>query len=98
VTELVSANKLNGRKVITTDAYTLGEVERVNVDIDKWQVTDLLISLTEQATRELAFKKPFLGSVMICLPVIHIQAVGDVITLNKPLQELKDLRECKEEA
>ncbi len=96
MTEVVSANRLNGRRVISTDAYTLGEVERVNVDTDKWQVTDLLISLTEQAIRELAFKKPFLGSVMICLPVAHIQAVGDVITLNKPLQELKDLKECRE--
>ncbi len=93
----MSAHYLNGKKVIAADAYTLGEVERVNIDTGNWQVKDLLVSLSDQAIKEFAFKKPFMGSVMVCLPVTHIQAVGDVVTLNKPIHELKALKECKEE-
>ena len=92
---MISVSKLNGRKVITANAYTLGEIDGAKVDTDKWQVTHLDVSLTEEATRELGFKKPFLGSLKICLPVTLIQAFGDVITLNKPLEELKNLEECK---
>ena len=53
------------------------------------------MSLTDEATRELGFKKPFMGSVTVCVPVSIVQAVGDVITLNKGIKELKDLVEPK---
>ena len=92
---MITVSKLNGRKVITANAYTLGEIDGATVDTDKWQITHLDVSLTEEATRELGFKKPRWGSLKICLPVTLIQAFGDVITLNKPLEEQKNLEECK---
>jgi len=92
---LTSVIKLDGKKVIAKDAYTLGEVEGAEVDTNKWKVTHLHVSLTDEATKELGLKKPFLGSIKVCLPVTVIQAFGDVITLNKTLQELKNLDECK---
>ena len=81
--------------MISANAYTLGEIDGAKVDTDKWQITHLDVSLTDEATRELGFKKPLLGSVKVCLPVTLVQAVGDVITLSKPLPELKTLEECK---
>ena len=54
------------------------------------------VSPTEEATRELGFRKPFLGSVVVCLPVDLIQATGDVISLNKSIKELRNLVEPKE--
>lgn len=93
---MVSVSKLMGKKVIAANAYTLGEVHGAEVDTDKWQVTHLHVSLTDEATRELGFRKPFLGSVVVCLPVTLIQAVGDVITLNKSIQELRSFVEPKE--
>ncbi len=84
-----------GRKVIGANAYTLGEAHGADVDTDKWQITHLHVSLTDEATRELGFKKPFLGAVVICLPVNLIQAIGDVITLNKSIQELRSFVEPK---
>ena len=81
--------------VITANAYVLGEVEGAEVDTNKWKVTHLDVSLTNEATKELGFKKPFLGSMKVCLPVTIIKEFGNVITLKKSLQELKNLDECK---
>jgi hypothetical protein len=53
------------------------------------------VSLADEATRELGFRKPFLGAVVVCLPVDLIQAIGDVITLNKSIQELRSFVEPK---
>lgn len=59
--------KMNGMKVITVDAYSLGEVGGAHVDIATWKLTNLEILLTKEATRELGFKKPLFGFVTVCL-------------------------------
>jgi len=92
---MVTFGKLMGKRVIGANAYLLGEVHGADVDTGKWQVTHLHVSLTDEATRELGFKKPFLGAVVVCLPVNLIQAIGDVITLNKSIQELRSFVEPK---
>jgi sporulation protein YlmC with PRC-barrel domain len=91
----MEVSKLYGIQVITDDAYTLGEVEGAHADPDQWKITHLEVSLTNEATKELGFKKPFLGDVIVCLPVAIVKGFGDVITLKKSLQEMKDLEECK---
>jgi hypothetical protein len=59
----------------------------------KWEVTHLHVSLTEETTRELGYKKPFLGSVDVILPISIVKAVGDVISLDKKIDDLRDLVE-----
>lgn len=93
---MVIFSKLIGKKVIGANAYMLGEVTGADVDAEKWLITHLHVSLTEEATRELGFKKPFLGSVIVCLPINLIQATGDIISLNKSIKELKNVVEPKE--
>ena len=93
---MVIFSKLIGKKVIGANAYMLGEVTGADVDTEKWQVTHLHVSLADEATRELGFRKPFLGSVIVCLPIDLIQAAGDVISLNKSIKELKNVVEPKE--
>jgi len=88
---------MNGMKIITADAFTLGEVEGAHADIETWQITHLDVGLTKEASRELGFRKPMLGSLRLCLPVAVVHKVGDVITLNQSLPELKNLKECKAE-
>ena len=53
---MVTVSKLMGKKVIGANAYTLGEVHGADVDTDKWQITHLHVSLTDEATRELGFR------------------------------------------
>ena len=81
--------------VITDDALTLGEVDGVQADTVTWQITHLDVSLTKEATEELGFKKPMLGSITICLPTSAIKKVGDVITLDFSLKTFKNLKECQ---
>jgi len=83
--------------IITADAFTLGEVDGAHADTGTWQITHLDVALNKEATRELGFKKPMLGSLTVCLPITEVKKVGDVITLNKSLLEFKSLKECKAE-
>ncbi|MCW3976346.1 MAG: hypothetical protein NWE77_00265 [Candidatus Bathyarchaeota archaeon] len=92
---MVTTGKLMGRKVISEDAFTLGEVAGAEVDTRSWQITHMHVKLTDEATRELGFKKPFLGHLTVCLPVTLVKAFGDVVTLGNALQELKEVPECK---
>ena len=92
---MVSLNDLKGRKVVTTDAYAIGEVEGVELDVEKGSISHLRVDLTKEAANELRFKKPFLGSVVICIPMALIQAYGHVINLNVPLTQIKTLKECQ---
>ena len=87
-------SRLNGIMVITSDAYTLGEVYGAHADIASWSITHLDVELAKEATEELGFRKPFLGSVAVCLPIDAVKNVGDVITLSKTLVDLKNLKEC----
>jgi len=92
---LPSLKELNGLKVVTTDAYTIGEVDGIEFDIQKATITHIRVDLTKEAANELRFKKPLLGSVIICVPLNFIQAYGHVINLNVPLTQIKTLRECQ---
>ena len=93
----MKVSKMNGMKVITADAYILGEAEGAHADTDTWKITHLDVGLTKDATRELGFKKPMLGSLSVCLPISVVKEFGDVITLKQSLQEFKNLKECKGE-
>ena len=86
---------LNGKQVVTSEAQVLGEVEGAEVDIDDWKVTHLRISLIKDVSEKFNFKKPFFGSVTVCLPVATIKVVGDVIALDKTIEDLKYMREFK---
>ena len=91
----LKAANLNGKQVITSEAHVLGEIEGVEVDISTWEVTHFHISLLKNIVRKFNFKKPLLGSVTVCLPVTAVKAVGDVISLNKSIEDLKYMTEFK---
>jgi len=64
---------MNEMKVITVNAYTLGEVDGIHADTDTWKITHLDVGLTKEATRELGFKKSMLGSLSVCLPITVVK-------------------------
>lgn len=92
--DLMEVTEVNGKNVITMDAFTVGKVSGAEMD-DQWKITHLYVDLTKDATNDLGFTKPFLGHVTICLPINLIQAFGDVITINKKREELQGIPECK---
>lgn len=91
---MVKVSEINGKKVITTDAFNVGKISGAEMD-DQWKITHIHVDLTKDATDELGFKKPVLGHITICLPVNLIQALGDVITLSETREGLKGIPECK---
>ena len=86
---------LNGMKVITSEAQVLGEVEGTEISIDDWKVTHLHISLTKDISEKFNLKKPLLGSISVCLPITTVKAVGDVISIDKTIEDLKYMKEFK---
>ncbi|MBY9013800.1 MAG: hypothetical protein KGD70_15615 [Candidatus Lokiarchaeota archaeon] len=91
----MKVKKMNGMKVITADAYTLGEIDGAHFNIDNWKITNLDIKLTREASKELGFRKSRLMSLTVCLPINVIKHIGDVITLKQSIEEFKNLEECK---
>ncbi|MFB3888520.1 MAG: PRC-barrel domain-containing protein [Candidatus Bathyarchaeia archaeon] len=87
----MNPNKLNGKKVVGSDGHVVGEVEGMDVDLNTWQATGLLLVLTDDATVELGFKKPLLSKVTVSMPTRIIKAIGEVINLGEPLKNLKEL-------
>ena len=89
----MNPTKINGKKVVDSEGYILGEVDGIDVDLTTWQATGLYVSLSDGAIVELGFKKPFLSSIAISMPTKIVKAIGEVITLSEPLKSLKDIVE-----
>jgi sporulation protein YlmC with PRC-barrel domain len=95
--QLVSVSELNGKKVIGAGAFALGEVGGAELDTRNWQITHLQVKLTSEATEQLGFKKPMLGHAVVLLPVTLVKAVGDIVSLDKSIEELKSVVEPKKD-
>jgi len=92
---MVEISRLFWKKVVTSDAFVIGEIESGELDVNTWQLKSFYVGLNDEATKMLGFERPFLGKVTVCLPVSVIKAIKDTAVLNKTIQELQELRECK---
>lgn len=63
---MTRVSELNGKKVITTDAFEVGKVSGAGME-ENWETTYVHIELSKEATNDLGFKKLVLGHVTICL-------------------------------
>ena len=93
---MVEITRMFWKKAFTSDGYLLGEIESAEMDPATWQVTSLYIGLTDEASAALGFKRPFLGKIVVCLPVATVKTVEDKATLNQTMAELRNLKQCKE--
>jgi sporulation protein YlmC with PRC-barrel domain len=93
---MVEISRLFWKKVYTSDAFLLGEIESAELDQTTWQISNFFVSLTDDATKLLGLKRPFMGKVMVCLPVSAVDVIKDSAILNKTRLEMRDLKECKE--
>jgi sporulation protein YlmC with PRC-barrel domain len=93
---MVEISRLFWKKAYTSDGILLGEVESAELDMNTWQIKNFYIGLTDEVTRILGFKRPILGKVVVCLPVSTIKSYQDKAILNQTMEELRNLKECKE--
>ncbi|MGC9308736.1 MAG: PRC-barrel domain-containing protein [Thermoplasmatota archaeon] len=88
-------SKLEGMQVFSSDANVVGEVTGAEIRTKNWEITHLCIELSDEAVVKLGHKKPFIGHITIHLPVSYIKTVGDVVTLDRTLRELKKIPSSK---
>ena len=93
---MVEITRLFWKPAITSDGFVLGEVQSAELDMSNWQIINLFVALSEEASKKLGFKHPYLGKVMVCLPVSTVESVTDKVVLNKTIEELRTLRQCRE--
>ena len=93
---MVEITKLFWKPAVTSDGFVLGEVHSAELDTSNWQIINLFVALSEEASKKLGFKHPYLGKVMVCLPVSTVESVTDKTVLNKTIEELRTLRQCRE--
>jgi sporulation protein YlmC with PRC-barrel domain len=93
---MVEITKLFWKPAFTSDGFLLGEVHSAELDTSNWQIINLFVTLSEEASKKMGFKHPFLGKVIVCLPVSNVESVGDKTVLNKTIEELRTLRQCRE--
>jgi len=84
---------LDGKKVIGSEGYILGQVDGIDIDINTWKANAFHISLSDEAIKELGLTKHFLSKITVCLPTSLVKAVGEVITLKVPIRNLEDIAE-----
>lgn len=93
---MVEITKLFWKPVVTSDSFVLGEVHSAELDMSNWQIINLFVTLSEEASKKLGFKHPYLGKVVVCLPVSAVADFTDKTLLNKTIEELGNLRQCRE--
>lgn len=86
---MVRADKLTGKKVISSNGNIIGEVNGVELDLVEWTTTYLYVDVSEETAKELGIKTSFWSATTIRLPITTINQVGDVITLNEKASDLK---------
>ena len=90
----VNPVKIEGKKVVSVKGYVVGEIEALDVDFSNWRVTGLQVGLTDEAATELGFKRPILSKVTVIIPPSAVGEIGNFITLDKSIENLKSLVEC----
>jgi sporulation protein YlmC with PRC-barrel domain len=92
---MVEITKLFWKPAVTSDGLVLGEVHSAELNTSNWQIINLFVALSEEASKKLGFKHPYLGKIVVCLPVSAVADFTDKVILNKTLEELSTLRQCK---
>jgi len=87
-------DRIDGRRVVSSAGYHVGNVEGLDIDFDNWQVNGLEVGLTNLAARELGFRSPILSKVVVIVPSEVVSEIGNFITLDKSIEDLKSLVEC----
>jgi sporulation protein YlmC with PRC-barrel domain len=88
--KILRPEKLHDKNVIDSKAQIVGDAAGIEIDVSGWKVTHLCINLSDDAIEALGYKKPFIGKVLIDVPIDTIEKVSDVIVLKQSLAEIKN--------
>jgi sporulation protein YlmC with PRC-barrel domain len=83
--------ELDGRIVIAVGAKQVGTVSGIEIEPTSWEITHLRVELTEQSVSTFGYNRPLVGKVEALIPTSAVQTVGDIIVLDKTVEELKEI-------
>jgi sporulation protein YlmC with PRC-barrel domain len=95
---LINFEDIIGLDVVSAEAQILGKVTGAKIDTTNWEIKFLNVKLTGEAAENLGIKKRFRSS-KICIPIRMVQAVGQVVTISRSVEELEssqEIIECKD--
>ena len=92
---VINFEKMVGLQVVTSGAKIIGEVKGAKIDTATWVIKFLNVKLTGDAAESLGMKKRFRSS-KICIPVGMVQAVGQLVTISRSIEELESSQEIAE--
>ena len=95
---LVRLKMLVGKKVVGVNGESIGEVKDVEFDTTTWKITDIELKLGDKAAMMLGLKgsgRNFgglrsTGTDTAYMPVEIISSIGDVVTVNKSLNDMTE--------
>ena len=50
---MVEISRIFWKKAYSWDAFSLGEVESAELDMNTWQITNFFVALTDEATKKI---------------------------------------------
>ena len=93
--------QLINSRVMGVEGFEIGEIKDFEIQIGTWEITGLVIALSEESMKEIGLKKRILTP-RACIPISAISNSSDKILLNKTLKELyeknPEIVECPREA
>ncbi len=93
---LSNPTQLKGKTVLGARGFVVGAVEALDLEPSSWQVTGLLVGLTGEAAAQLDLSRSFLSRVVVTVPVKMVSSVGNMVTLNETIEDLKALAKTLE--
>ena len=84
-----------GKEVVELNGLLIGTIKNVAFDEKAWQVGSFDVQLDENVAKEFEMKKVF-RNYLFPLNVIHVQGIGDKVTLKTSKEELMTLLAASE--
>ena len=78
------------KKVFAAGMVMIGQVKEISVDANNFAVTDLIVQVEKEAARKIFGERFLMGGPQVKVPVSIIDKLGDVVSLNFGLDQLKD--------
>jgi sporulation protein YlmC with PRC-barrel domain len=85
---------LNFKNVISKDGRHIGTVSGIEIEISTWKVTHLSVSLLDKTLQPSGLtleRSTGMKQVETLLPVETVEFIGDLVVLNKTVEELKEI-------
>ncbi len=85
----ISDGELRGRTVIGADGHAIGEIAKLFLDSEGWQVVAVEVRLRKPIADQLGASRNIFRAGSLEIPVNLIQSVGDAVVLSVRVEGLR---------